>query len=676
MPKRDDNELKRQEELDAARERIAQLEREISGPHQADALRDSEARFRVLVENSPDVITTLDRDATIQFINYTLPHLSVEQVVGTSVLQYVQEADRPRYERAFAEVLQSGSSRSLELPAEGATWWLTRLIPIKTDGDEVEAVLVIATDITERKRSEEALRESENKFRALAETTTAAIFMFQGAQMLYANPAAEQITGYSHDEILHMTFWDVIHPDFRDLVKERGLARQEHADVPARWEVKLRTKAGEARWVDYVGTPFEYSGRPAVLGTAVDITERRQAEDERRNLEAQVRHAQKLESLGVLAGGIAHDFNNLLTGILGSASLAIMKIPDDSPAKEQLQRILTASEKAAELTNQMLAYAGKGRFVVGPVDLNQLVQEVIALVRTSISKKTKLRESFAENLPNIEADKTQLHQVLMNLITNASEALDGNEGDVLIRTGALEARSNTEGPEGPEGGKPVAQVFLEVSDTGAGMDVDTKDKIFDPFFTTKFTGRGLGLAAVQGIVRAHGGTIRVDSKPHRGTTFTVLFPASSRRRPPILEDVESPRVFGGTGTILVIDDEEIVRTVARGALEETGYSVVLASDGHEAIEIFGERSDEIDAVLLDLSMPRMSGEETLTELRSVRPQVRVVLTSGHSEQEIAEKFAGKGLAGFVQKPFRASELVDKIHAALTNPRPSSSSSQR
>lgn len=662
MPKRDDHELKLQQELEAARERIAQLERELADRRRETLFRDPDERFRVLVENSPDVIMIVDRDATILFINYTLPHLKVEEVTGTSALDYIESQQHTGFRKAIDDVFESGRSHLLELAAEGPSWWLARLNPIKNENDAVEAVLVIATDITERKRTEEALRAGENKFRALAETTTAAIFMFQGEEMLYANPAASRITGYAHEEILGLKFWEVIHPEYREAVKERGKARQERAEVPSRWEVKLLTKSGEERWVDYVGTLFEYGGRPAVLGTAVDITERKRAEEERQNLEVQVQHAQKLESLGILAGGIAHDFNNLLTGILGSASLAIMKVSEDSPAQEQLERILTAAEKAAELTNQMLAYAGKGHFVMGPLDVNQLVEEVIPLVRTSISKKTTLRQSFAENLPSIEADKTQLQQVVMNLITNASEALEGNEGEVLIRTGAVEVREETGSPD-----SPPARVFLEVTDTGTGMDVDTKSKIFDPFFTTKFTGRGLGLAAVQGIVRAHRGTIRVESKPHRGTTFTVLLPASSRRPSPILDDVDVSTHPDGAGTVLVIDDEENVRDIAQLALEGTGFTVLLAGDGHDAIEIFRERSRDVDAVLLDLSMPRMSGEETLAELRKIHSGVRVVLTSGYSEEEIAVRFAGEGLAGFVQKPFRASELVEKIQTALTSP---------
>jgi CheY-like chemotaxis protein len=255
----------------------------------------------------------------------------------------------------------------------------------------------------------------------------------------------------------------------------------------------------------------------------------------------------------------------------------------------------------------------------------------------------------------------------MNLITNASEALDGGEGEVSIRTGAIEARADAEGPE-----HAAAQIFLEVADTGSGMDRETKSKIFDPFFTTKFTGRGLGLAAVQGIVRAHAGAIRVDTQPRRGTTFTVMFPPSSRRASPVLEAPTTTPALGGAGTILVIDDEDNVRNVARAALEDAGYTVLLARDGHEAIETFDARAAEIDAVLLDLSMPRMSGEETLTALRKRRPEPRVVLTSGYSEDEISAKFEGKGLAGFVHKPFRASELVDKIHAVLADADPSES----
>lgn len=655
-----DDEPDLQQELDRARERIARLERELSDRRHATLLRDADERFRVLVENSPDVIMITDRESTVLFINYTLPHLTVEEVTGTCAADYLVDEHRVRYREAVDAVFESGTSRSLEIAAAGPSWWLARVNPIKNDRADVEAVLVIATDITERKRTEEALREGENKFRVLAETTTAAIFMLQGEDMRYANPAASRITGYSEDEILRMKFWELIHPEHWDAVKERGRARQAGADVPARWEVKLLTKSGEVRWVDYVGTLFEFGGDLAVLGTAVDITERKRVEEERQSLEAQVQHAQKLESLGVLAGGIAHDFNNLLTGILGSASLAIMKVPEGSPATEQLQRILTAAEKAADLTNQMLAYAGKGHFVMGPLDMNELVQEVIPLVRTSISKKTTLRQSFAENLPCIEADKTQMQQVVMNLITNASEALDGKEGEVLLRTGAVEVRGDSDSPE-----KPTARVFIEVSDTGSGMDVDTKSKIFDPFFTTKFTGRGLGLAAVQGIVRAHHGTIRVESQPSRGTTFTVLLPASRQRAPSLLDETAMPSDDDGAGTILVIDDEANVRDVARVALEERGFTVLLASDGYEAIEIFRGRAADVAAVLLDLSMPRMSGEETLAELRRLKRDVRIVLTSGYNEEEIAAKFTGKGLAGFVQKPFRATDLVEKIQAVLS-----------
>jgi PAS domain S-box-containing protein len=617
----------------------------------SDSRGDVENWLRLIVENSPDVILTLDRDARVRFINFTIPPYTPDEVLGTIVFDYVQ--DSGSYRRAFEEVLATEEPREVELRSDGPTWWLTRMIPVKRDGN-VENVLVIATEISERKRAEQALRESENRFRTLAETTTAAIFIFQGSAMIYANPAAELITGYTIPELTRMNFWEVIHPDERDQVKAQGMARQQGQPIPERYEAKLLTKSGEERWVDYAGSVFELHGAPAVVGTAVDITERKRAEAERLRLEAQVQYTQKLESLGALAGGLAHDFNNLLTGILGSASLASMKVPVDSPAAEQLERILVSAEKAAELTSKMLAYAGKGQFVMAPSDLNQLIEEVLPLVRSSLGKMVAVKLVLAPNLPEIEADRAQLQQVIVNLLTNAAEALDGAEGEIVVRTGAMTSAAPGAG----------ATVFLEVRDDGPGLDEETQKRIFDPFFTTKFPGRGLGLSAVQGIVRAHRGSIRVESQPRRGATFTVHFPTSSGRPRIDAEHFESGRSHAGE-TILVVDDEESVREVARASLEERGFEVLTASDGATALTLFEARSDEVDAVLLDITMPGLSGEDTLDALKRLKADVRVLLTSGHGEQEVARKFGRRGLAGFVQKPFRADELAHRIEELLS-----------
>jgi PAS domain S-box-containing protein len=426
--------------------------------------------------------------------------------------------------------------------------------------------------------------------------------------------------------------------------------------------------------------PLEPSEKTdGVLMIATDITERKHAEEARRVMEAQLQQARKLESLGVLAGGLAHDFNNLLTGILGSASLAAAKVAPGSPAAEQLDRILCAAQKAAELTSKMLAYAGKGGFDMEATDLNDVVESVVSLVRASLASQASLRLSLAPNLPEIEADREQLHQVILNLLTNAVESLDDpsivdrkRDADraILVRTGAM---TTIQGRDGGE--ESPASVFLEVRDEGAGMDEETRRRIFDPFFSTKFTGRGLGLAAVQGIVRAHKGTIRVESAPERGSTFTVLFPARRRVPRPEASDVEvGSESESGSGspstvdsTILVIDDEPTVREVARLSLEANGFKVLTASDGRSGIELFEKHHQEVDAVLLDLTMPRLSGDETLEALFKLKPDLRVVLTSGHGEQDVRRRFEGLRLAGFVQKPFRPRDLVTRIEQALAKP---------
>ena len=529
----------------------------------------------------------------------------------------------------------------------------------------------LARQIKERQRVEQELRHSEANFRVLTETSTAATFIHQGGTFLYANEAAFRFTGYSREEMHVLNFWEFIHPDFQEVVKERGLARLREEAPPARYELSIIAKDGQKRWMDLSVGTIQFEGRPAVLGTFFDITDRKKAEEAQRALEAQVQRTQKLESLGILAGGIAHDFNNLLMGILGNADLALLELPPGSPVRENLRGIENAARRAADLARQMLAYSGKGRFIVEPVDIGSVLAEIGHLIAASVSKKAVLNYNLAPNLPAIEADATQLRQVFMNLITNASEALGEKNGAITVSTGVMECdrdylRGTYLDEELPEG----LYIYCEVSDTGCGMDPKTRARIFDPFFTTKFTGRGLGLAAVLGIVRGHRGAIRVYSEPGRGTTFKILFPATRRavKSParPLMPDL----VWHGKGLVLLVDDEETVRTVGRQMLERAGFNVLIAVDGRQALDIFTKQSNDITCVLLDLTMPNMDGEETFRELLRVKNDVRVILSSGYNEQEAIDRFTHSGLAGFIQKPYQFASLTQKLQQVLeTNPQP-------
>jgi signal transduction histidine kinase/ActR/RegA family two-component response regulator len=394
-----------------------------------------------------------------------------------------------------------------------------------------------------------------------------------------------------------------------------------------------------------------------VLGTYEDITERRRAEEERRRLEAQLLHTQKLESLGVLAGGIAHDFNNLLVALLGNVELAVAELPSTSPALPFLREIDTASSRAAELCRQMLAYSGRGSFVVEACDVSDVVRETSHMLGVSISKKASIRYDLASDLPPVEADPTQIRQVVMNLITNASEAIGEHSGVISLQTGVVTCDraclTDTVVDDGLPGG---AYVYLEVADTGCGMTPEVRGRMFDPFFSTKFAGRGLGMAAVLGIVRGHRGAIKVESDSGHGTTVRVLFPVGrrargSRPKPPTVTCAGT-----ASGTVLVVDDDDNVRPVTQQMLERLGFGVLLARDGREGLEVYRAHRDEITCVLLDLTMPVMDGEETLRELRALDPRVRVILSSGYNELEVVQRFAGQGLAGFVQKPYRLADL--------------------
>jgi len=340
-------------------------------------------------------------------------------------------------------------------------------------------------------------------------------------------------------------------------------------------------------------------------------------------------------------------------------------LPATTPARDSIEEIRKASVRAADLTRQMLAYSGKGQFVVGPVNLNELVEEMGHLLHASISKKATIAFDLADELPLIEADAAQVQQIVMNLITNASDAIGDAVGVITIRTDTVEAdRALLSGAYSSDDLPEGRYVCLRVADTGCGMDNTTCARVFDPFFTTKFAGRGLGLAAVLGIVRGHSGAITVESERGRGTTFTVLFPRSERAVQAVPEAERPAGEWRGTGTVLVVDDEQLVRDVAARILEYSGFDVITAAEAQQGVELFRQLADEITAVLLDMTMPEMSGEEAFRELRRIRPDVPVILTSGYNEQDAVGQFTEQGLAGFVHKPFDVETLVRTMREAL------------
>jgi PAS domain S-box-containing protein len=479
------------------------------------------------------------------------------------------------------------------------------------------------------------------------------------------NAAAEKIFGYTAAEM-------VGHPVTRLLPEDRleeeisALTRIRRGEPVPPFETVRRRKDGTTVDVSIIMSPIR-SGAGRIVGASVsarDITERRLAETERREMDRKLQETQKLESLGVLAGGIAHDFNNLLTGILGNVSLARSDLPATSEIQIFLKQIDTSARRAADLCKQMLAYSGRSRFVVQRVDLNQIVTGTTHLLNISISKNCVLRFNLAPVLPGVMADITQLRQIVMNLVINASEAIGHRDGVITLSTGMVRIDRDYLLTLTHDSGIELGEhVFLEVSDNGCGMDAATVERIFDPFFTTKFTGRGLGLAAVLGIVRGHKGGLKVYSEPDKGTSFKLYLPCvSGPIEAPVTEPVPAPRATNGSGHVLVVDDEETVRVVAARMLEGLGYTVETANDGREAVEKFRAAPARYRLVLLDLTMPHLDGEGTFRQLRQLHPEVRVVLMSGFTEQDAVSRFTGKGLAGFIQKPFDTEALATAVQS--------------
>jgi len=635
----------------------------------------AERRFRDFFDHAPIGIFRSVEDgrfldanqALAELMGYGAPQELISQTSDIPHQLYAEPEERAQLMAALRDAPGWIEAEPTYRRLDGSTY-LAHLVVRRVAGDgQAPYVEGFLRDITESRRAEESLKRSERMWRDLIENVHTGI-MVHGAQgeaeML--NAMASRVLGMERDAATGLPSdsqaWRFLREDLTEMPVEEYPVNQVLASGEAVRDLVMgvrRPDRGEPVWVLVNAVPLldEDGALARVVVSSTDISERVQ-------MESQLREVQKLESLGVLAGGIAHDFNNMLMGVLGHAGLALMDLAPDHSARASVEHIQTAAKRLADLTHQLLAYSGKGRFVVQPLDITALVEELGQLLGTVVSKKAALHYKLDQELPAVEADATQVRQVVMNLITNASDALGDEGGIIRVNTGMVTAdRQYLASTYLDEDLVPGDYVFIEVSDTGCGMDTATRARLFDPFFTTKFAGRGLGLAAVLGIVRGHRGAVKVYSEVNQGTTIKVLLPASSL---PVKErEAASPEGrLPDDCLILVVDDEELVREVARASLERHGCRVLEAGDGGQAVDVYREQEDAVSLVLLDMTMPRLGGVETFRQLRNLDPGVKVILSSGYNEQEATSRFAGKGLAGFLQKPYTPSQLMAKVREVL------------
>jgi len=653
----------------------------------------SEERHRSLLDNLQVAVVEHSTDTSILFCNrQALLLLGLEKDEATGrfaadprwVLYREDGTVMPLEEFPVVRVLNTleplkNFVLGVQQPdSQKIVWALVDAFPLFDEENALKTILVTFLDITERRRAEESRLEHEQRFNDLVNSTDGIFWEADATDFGFISVSdnAERMLGYSTEDWLKPGFWvSHIHPNDLEQAVQYCSACTGRAENHT-FEYRFIAADGRIVWLrDIVAVVTENAQPRWLRGLMIDITERKLAEEEKLGLERQIQQGQKLESLGVLAGGIAHDFNNILTTILGNADLAMEGLSPHSPARSNIQNIEKASRRAADLAKQMLAYSGKGKFVVEPIDLGEFVEEMAHLLAVSISKSIVLNYNFADNLPAFDGDPTQVRQIIMNLILNSAEAIGKRSGVIALSTGAMHCDRaylqgiNTHAVASFDA--PLVEgvyVYLEVADTGCGMDLETIEKIFDPFFTMKFTGRGLGMSATLGIVRGHKGAIKIDSEVGKGTTFKVLFPASKLPANGTLQaedgDEGVAATWQGEGTILIVDDEETICAMGRQMVEHMGFSAMTAADGREAVEVFGNYHKEIACVLLDLTMPHMGGEEAFRELRRIQPDVKVILCSGYGMQDATQFFIGQGLAGFLQKPYKMSALKETLAQLL------------
>jgi PAS domain S-box-containing protein len=618
------------------------------------------AQYRLLLESAPDAMVIVAEDGAIRLVNARTEELfgyRRDELVGQRVELLVPErfrAGHAGFRAAYVgdpHVRPMGAGLDLRGRRRDGTEFPVEisLSPLHTDQGSLFSVAI--RDVSER----DAAERTAQQLAAIVESSDSAIIAktLEGTILTW-NGAAERIYGYTAEEAIGH---DIGMLASDQDVLDRRFARVRDGESVEPFETAQMTKSGRQIDVEMEISPIRGRGE-AVVGVSMiarDITasKREQLEFERKLIESQ-----KLEALGVLAGGIAHDFNNLLGVVLGNTSLALATLPTESSLRETLQQVEQAALRSAELANQMLAYSGKGKFVIQPMALSELVQGIAELIQGTISKKATLTTVFAADTPTIEGDVTQLRQVVLNLITNASEAIGDETGTIAIVTGKVEADQAYLADFEHAGELPSGRyAFLEVSDSGGGMTDETRARIFEPFFTTKFTGRGLGLAAVQGIVRSHGGAIKLYSERGHGTSFKLLFPvADAAAQATISRTGPGPSDWRGSGTVVVADDSDGMRHMASVMLESLGFVTIGASNGSEALAALRQHDGKLAFALVDLMMPGMTGGEVVAELERLGATTPIVLSSGYNAQQVTQELTGSGVAAFLQKPYELDQL--------------------